>query len=478
MEKRYGRQEPTTGFTLPYTKTRGQEAVDLYAKTGRTALDWQKTILFDMMAVDDDGLWVHSRFGFSVPRQNGKNEIIAMREMFGICAGEMILHTAHRTSTSGAAYLRLVKFLEAAGIQEKKGDVKTGYRSGKSKGQEFIELDEEYGGGRINFRTRTTTGGLGETYDLLIIDEAQEYQDDQESALKYTIVSSRNPQTIYLGTPPTPYSSGTIFPNLRKQILCGEKKHAGWAEWSVENETDPSDRDAWYETNPSLGYTLTERAIDDEIGTDVSDFNIQRLGLWIKYNQKSAISEREWDALEVETLPKMVGALSVGVKFNKDGGRVSMSIAGLTDDERIFTECIGCKPIRDGYDWIIAFLSDLNGNYSKVIADGANGQEILGGALKDAHLKPAHNPTVREFIEANARFEQGIFQKKILHMNQPAVRQIVTNCEKRAIGSAGGFGYKSIKLGADVSILESITLACWGAEEFKKAPARQKTISY
>ena len=28
-EKRRGRQEPTTGFTLPYIDTRGNEAVDL-----------------------------------------------------------------------------------------------------------------------------------------------------------------------------------------------------------------------------------------------------------------------------------------------------------------------------------------------------------------------------------------------------------------------------------------------------------------
>lgn len=477
MEKRYGRQEPTTRFTLPYQHSHGQEAVDLYEKTGRTALDWQKSVLEDILAVNDDGLFVHTKFGFSVPRQNGKNEVIAMREMYGLSNGEMILHTAHRTSTSGAAYMRLVMLLEAAGIKEKKGEVKEGYRSGKSKGQEFIELDEKFGGGRINFRTRTTTGGLGETYDLLVIDEAQEYQDDQESALKYTVVSRPNPQTIYLGTPPTPYSSGTIFPNLRKQILCGEKKNAGWAEWSVEAETDPDNVDAWYETNPSLGYTLTERTVDDEIGGDTIDFNIQRLGLWIKYNQKSAISEKEWNALEVAKLPKIIGPLAVGIKFGKDGGNMAMSIAGLTDENKIFTETIGCKPIRDGYDWIVAFLKELEGNYSKVVADGVNGQEILSSSLKDAKLKPAYNPAVREFIEANARFEQNIFQKRIQHMNQPAVKQIVTNCEKRAIGSAGGFGYQSIKIGADVAILESISLACWAAEEFKKKPSK-KLISY
>lgn len=475
-EKRRGRQEPTTGFTLPYEQTRGNEAIELYNKTGRTAQEWQEGLLYDILAVDDNELWVHSRFGYSLPRQNGKNEVVAMRELFGLTNGERILHTAHRTSTSRSAWERLVFMLDALGIGEKCKDNPQGYTSGKSKGQEFIYLPEDWGGGRINFRTRTTTGGLGETYDLLIIDEAQEYQDDQESALKYTIVSSDNPQTIYLGTPPTVYSSGTIFPNLRKQILCGEKKNAGWAEWSVEDMTDIRDVDAWYYTNPSLGYKLTERAIDDEIGTDETDFNIQRLGLWITYNQKSIISKAEWDALEVAILPQLVGGLCIGIKFNKDGTSVSMAIAAKTNDERNFTEVINCKSMRDGLDWVISFLVRLDGNYNKVIVDGANGFDLLARAMKDASLKPPYSPTVKEFIDANAKFEQMLFNKTLVHMFQPAVGQIVTNCEKRAIGSSGGFGYKSIKLGADISLMDSIILANWGIDEFKMK--KKQTISY
>ena len=50
--------------------------------------------------------------------------------------------------------------------------------------------------------------------------------------------------------------------------------------------TDPRNKDAWYETNPSLGYHLKERAILDEIGEDDLDFNIQRLGFWTKQNLK------------------------------------------------------------------------------------------------------------------------------------------------------------------------------------------------
>lgn len=38
-------------------------------------------------------------------------------------------------------------------------------------------------------------------------------------------------------------------------------------------------------------YDFNSRAINDEVGGDDIDFNIHRLGLWLRCNQKSAISE-------------------------------------------------------------------------------------------------------------------------------------------------------------------------------------------
>lgn len=470
-EKRFGRQTPTIWHTLPYTKTYGSDALACYEKSGREAIEWQKGLIYDILAVDDDGLFVHSRFGYSVPRQNGKNEVIAIRELWGLQNGERILHTAHRTSTSRQAWERLVFLLEASGIHEIKGDVKEGFTSGKSKGQEFIFLSEKYGGGRIQFRTRTTTGGLGETFDLLVIDEAQEYQDDQESALKYTIATSENPQTIYLGTPPTPYSSGTLFPKFRKDTLTGKKRHAGWAEWSVGHEMDINNVDAWYETNPSLGYKLRERTIEDELGEgkeSAVDFNIQRLGLWITYNQKSAISKTEWRELEVETLPKLSGKMALGIKFNVDGSTCALSVAVKTKDDKIFFECVNCRTMRDGVEWLVDFAYRSRANVSKIVIDGKNGAEILKERLTEINIKNFVVVTSTEYIEANSKFEQAFFAKTLVHMSQAGAEKIATNCERRNVGAGGGWAYRSIKAGADISILDSIILACWGCSTFKE----------
>lgn len=460
---RLGRQTPTTSLILPYTETYGQEAIDLYNTTGRTAQEWQELMLYDILAINDEDLYVHTKFGYSVPRRNGKNEVVVMREMYGLMKGERILHTAHRTTTTHSAWERLLKLIEQTDLE-----IESTF---KAFGKEHIFLTN---GGRIEFRTRTSKGGLGEGFDLLIIDEAQEYQDDQETALKYVVSDSPNPQTLFCGTPPTAVSSGTVFTKLRKNALEGNSKNTAWAEWSVENMSNVNDIELWYQTNPSLGTILTERKIEDEIGTDEIDFNIQRLGLWIRYNQKSAISEKEWDSLKVDILPKLKGKLFVGIKYGHDGSNVSMSIAVKTDDERIFIETIDCQSVRNGNHWIINFL--LQANVQSVVIDGANGQSILSKEMKEYKLKSPILPTVKEVIEANAIFEQGLFSKHICHKGQPSLVNVVTNCEKRAIGTNGGFGYKSIKDGADSSLLDSVIFAYWSCMTFKKA-SRQK-VSY
>ena len=469
--QRLGRQTPTTSVILPYTKTYGAEAVSLYNKTGRTAQEWQELLLYDILAVEEDtGLYVHSKFGYAVPRRNGKNEVVSMRELWGLLKGEKILHTAHRVTTSHSAFERLLTLLNAAGYQEKED-----FKPLKQLGLETIEMLDG-SGGKISFRTRTSKGGLGEGFDLLIIDEAQEYQDDQETALKYVVSDSRNPQTIFCGTPPTVVSTGTVFTKLRNKTLQSGALNTGWTEWSVEHMTDPHDKEAWYETNPSLGTILTERKIMDEIGDDETDFNIQRLGLWIRYNQKSAISEKEWNALKVEQMPKLKSRIFVGIKYGHTGENVALSIAVKTAEDNIFVECIDCRPVRAGNTWIIDFLRAAD--IQEVVVDGANGQALLQEEIKDYQLKlKPLLPTVKQVIEANATFEQGLFQQNIQHAGQPSLCNVVSNCEKRAIGSNGGFGYKTIQEGLESALLDSIIYAYWACSKAKKQKVKQR-ISY
>ena len=286
------------------------------------------------------------------------------------------------------------------------------------------------------------------------------------------VSDSPNQQTIFFGTPHTPVSSGTVFSKLRTTALQGESKNTGWAEWSVEAQTDPRDVEAWYETNPSLGTILTERKIADEIGPDAVDFNIQRLGLWLRYNQKSAISRAEWDSLCCPALPALTGRLFAGIKYGAGGKNVALSIAAKTDDGRVFVEAVDCRPQRAGSGWLLDFLS--RAQLEAVVVDGAGSQQLLAEEMRQARLKAPLLPTVKQIVVANAAFEQALFARSVCHMGQPALAQAAANCEKRAIGTGGGFGYRAIREDVEIALLDSVILAHWKCAEAK--PRRRQKI--
>ena len=229
---------------------------------------------------------------------------------------------------------------------------------------------------------------------------------------------------------------------------------------------DPKDKDAWYETNPSLGLRLRERTILSEIGSDDVDFNVQRLGLWLSYSQKSAITRADWEACQVEQLPNLRGKLFVGIKYGSNNQNVAMSIAVKTTTGKIFVEAIDCRPIRATNRWIMDFLRKAD--WEKVVIDGQSGQKILTDLMRDNHMRRPILPKVADVVKSFAEFEQAVFDQTLLHQGQPSLTEVVTNCEHRAIGSSGGFGYKAINASREIALLDSVALAHWAAMESRE----------
>lgn len=92
--------------------------------------------------------------------------------------------------------------------------------------------------------------------------------------------------------------------------------------------------------------------------------------------------------------------------------------------------------------WIISFLKEAD--IEKVVIDGSGSQQILSDEIKDygIKLKPVL-PKVSDVVVANNMFEQAVTSSKnICHNDQPSLKQIVTNCKRRAIGTNGGLDLK------------------------------------
>ena len=96
--------------------------------------------------------------------------------------------------------------------------------------------------------------------------------------------------------------------------------------------------------------------------------------------------------------------------------------------------------------------------------------------MKDFKLKEPLLPTVKDIINANSLWEQAIYQQSVCHSDQPSLTTVVTNSDKRNIGTGGGFGYKSLLNDMDISLMDSALLAHWVCSNDK--PKKKQQIRY
>ena len=106
-EVRKGLQTPTQSVILAYEETDGKKAIELFNKGRHKLLEWQENLINPILALRDDGLYVHQKFGISVPRRNGKSEIMLAIMRYALDEGAKVMYTAHRTQTSRAIWERL-----------------------------------------------------------------------------------------------------------------------------------------------------------------------------------------------------------------------------------------------------------------------------------------------------------------------------------------------------------------------------------
>ena len=474
---RYGNQKPRLDFYRNGDIWLADKTIQLLEHYGVKLLPWQKSILYRWMAVEEttpgSGVWrwVNTDCGLLVPRQNGKSELLIARIVGGmIFLGEAIIYTAHSDNTVGEIKRRVQRFFYDA--EEEIRDMLTEEFDKEPKSLDYVELRNR---GRCVFRTRTRTNGLGSTNDTLLLDEDQEETDAQQEALLPTISAGKNAnhQTIRVGTPPSGGGSGTVFMRMRKNVLDGKTTEICWQEWSVETLTEPSDEEAWYQANPSLGYFLMKSAVKAEAQKmAVDSFNKMRLGWVAGVENMRAISDEMWSPLAVKEVPlpehpQMVYA----VKFAPDGSAVSLAVGVIMPDTRVHVELLERKPLSAGTGWLATWLLERWRKPNKIIIDGAAGTQLLveelvrsNGKLKKRIL----TPNAREAGAAYADFYTGIEQARLTHYDQPALNMSIRTVKKRSIGKDGMFGYASMNPDIQSDPTEAVAFAYYGARRFKK----------
>lgn len=471
-----GVQRPRVRVAPPSRRSDGDLAAFLSSSYGLIPDDWQSLVLDDWLALRADGRWASLTCGLAVPRQNGKNGIIEMRELYGMVElGEKFLHTAHEVKTARKAFIRLCSFFENTRKYPELAALVQDIR--KTNGQEAIVLTN---GGSVEFVARSKGSGRGFTVDVLVMDEAQEFSEEALEALMPTTSAAPlgNPQWIITGTPPGPTANGEVFTRTRDEALAGGANRMCWHEWSaVGNDVDLDDRARWYQVNPALGGRLQVDVVEGERSRFSDDgFGRERLGMWQKIGTAGVIEAEQWGSLSD---PKMLDGtggsevdlpIAVAIDVSPMGRSASISLAGRRADGLFHVEVVKHAA---GTDWLLDDLTTLRDTFEPCafVADKIGSSAVLLPLAEAGFIVTQTNAT--QMAQACAGFLDAVTNSQLRHIDQPLLNSAIGNARKRTIGETG-WAWNRKDTAQDITPLVSVTLALWGFAQSAAAPKPKK----
>ena len=470
---------------------------------------WQRWWLTEATGTKPDGRWAAFEVAGILPRQNGKNACLEVRELGGLFLfGEsMIIHTAHEFKAAAEHFRRVRDTI--TGYSDLSSRLK---RVMTSHGDEAIELKPTptliFGPGgrrvrksvtaRLRFLARSRGSGRSFTADCVVYDEAMILSDEQVGASMPTMSAVPNPQLYY--TASAGYKDSVQLAMVRNRILRKDPSVMG-AEWSINPHTDTCPRDevrgrksnhfivcdrhddrdnpaSWAKANPALGRRISVEHISKEfLAMSPSVFDRERLGVgdWPSEEEPWAVvSEESWTqcalpdpggvlrpiAFAVDMNPEMTAA-TIGAAWERPEKKLTEA-AGRGVSRIVLEIPRGCS--KEGTDWVIPRLLELRRKWRPAaIAMPRNGAG--SGLISKAEQVGLEILVASSGDEAAAfsQFVTGVRDMKIAHLGRdlaPSLWQAVATAETRDVGD-GGRSWSRRESGDDITPVTTVTLAYW-----------------
>jgi hypothetical protein len=421
-----------------------------------------------------DGKWTAPQVAISAPRQNGKSQLIVARALAGaLLFGEkLIVISAHQADTARETFAKFMEQIEANGSLESRlygGSIRTGVMNAINR--EHIKFAN---GAVIKFKARTGAGGRGFSSDCLFLDEAQRLSGAAWASINSTMSARENPQAWLMGTPPTPEDDGEVFTRVRAKALSGKSTSLAYLEWSAEPTDDPALDETRAKANPAWYTRINHEVVNGEYDTYSSEqFALERLGIWSTENIARVVDATTWNARRIAK-PPAAGRTTYGVKFSPDGTTIALSACLRPDEGKPHVELIDVRSTSAGLGWLVAWLVARHEKACQIVIDGKAHAGALNEALRAAKVpeRVIWLPTTDQVITAHSMTLGAIQSAGLTHFDQPALNDSVAAAGKRPIGTNGGWGWKPLAEG-DVTPIEAVTFAYWGAMTSKRRPGRK-----
>lgn len=469
-------QAPSTSLAKPLHELHqdishnyGEVVAALAEQAGKPLMPWQKHLACVWSSFKADKTWCHSRIGGSIPRQAGKSFVVRMHvTCLAMVLGYRVLWTEHNYSTT---LVMLDEFRDLLGT--KPGDETRGVPyfnkrlkrvNAKTSSEAFYFKPFSPGSpeGCIKFSTRTKTANLGSSFDIIVIDEAQQVTQEHLTAILPTTSSGprRNPQYLYLGTPRRAGSVADRFEKIRNDalaVLAGQEEHPdlAWIEYGLPEIGDVTDESRWPLANPSLceggiANIISIRAMMPDLGT--VGFGQECLGVWLTAQELASglgapvIDKDSWEACATAAGAPANGQRAYAIKFAADGSTFAACVA-VSDGQRTHVELVDHRATAGSKLALAKFIEERCDQWPFVVDGKAGSQSLIDRLRPDIDQDMVTQPGTAGLISACQSFVDAIDERSLTWFlpkgstEQDELSRCVLAARKRKVGQGGGWGF-------------------------------------
>jgi phage terminase large subunit-like protein len=394
-------------------------------------LPWQEHVLKDMLTVDTKGKWIRKTNLLLIARQNGKTHLARM-----LILAHLIKWETNVLIMSSNRSMALDTFRQVTDILENNDHLKGFVKQIRyANGTESIEM---LNGTRLDVVAATRDGSRGRSVNgLLFIDEVREISEEGFRAATPVTRAHPNSHTLLCSNAGDAFS--TVLNDLRERAISYPPKSFGFYEYSAPQYCKIDDRNAWAMANPSLGYTITEEALEEAIATSpIENTRTETLCQWID-SLSSPWPHGVLEETSDNTLEMTAGAYTVfGFDVSPSRRNGSLVAGQLLPDGRIgigILETYSSQVAIDELKMAASIKGWADIYKPRVVCFDKYATQTIADRLSNSGVV-CEDVSGQQFYKACGDLLEGLVNHRVVHNGQAELIQQMNNCAAKVNDSA------------------------------------------
>jgi phage terminase large subunit-like protein len=394
-------------------------------------LPWQEHVLKDMLTVDTKGKWIRKTNLLLIARQNGKTHLARM-----LILAHLIKWETNVLIMSSNRSMALDTFRQVTDILENNDHLKGFVKQIRyANGTESIEM---LNGTRLDVVAATRDGSRGRSVNgLLFIDEVREITEEGFRAATPVTRAHPNSHTLLCSNAGDAFS--TVLNDLRERAISYPPKSFGFYEYSAPQYCKIEDRNAWAMANPSLGYTITEEAIEEAIATSpIENTRTETLCQWID-SLSSPWPHGVLEETSDSTLEMSAGAYTVfGFDVSPSRRNGSLVAGQLLPDGRIgigILETYSSQVAIDELKMAASIKGWADIYKPRLVCFDKYATQTIADRLGQSGVM-VEDVSGQQFYKACGDLLEGLVNHRVVHNGQAELIQQMNNCAAKVNDSA------------------------------------------